>query len=61
MKILFINLPYQGHVIPTIGLVKELIKQGCFVTYLLPFEWKEMLEDAVAYFDEFTRELSLNS
>ena len=44
MKILFINLPYQGHVIPTIGLVKELMKQGCCVTYLLPFEWKKMLD-----------------
>ena len=41
MKILFINLPYQGHVIPTIGLVQELIKKGCQVTYLLPFDWEE--------------------
>lgn len=23
MKILFINLPYYGHVVPTIGLVQE--------------------------------------
>lgn len=44
MKILFINLPYQGHIIPTIGLVKELIRQGNQVTYLLPFDWKEMLD-----------------
>lgn len=50
MKILFINLPYQGHVIPTIGLVKELMKQGCCVTYLLPFEWKEMLNGTEAEF-----------
>ena len=28
MKLLFINLPYYGHVVPTIGLVQELIKQG---------------------------------
>lgn len=34
MKILFINLPYHGHVIPTIGLVQELIKAGHQVTYL---------------------------
>ena len=27
MKILFINLPYYGHVIPTIGLVQELSSQ----------------------------------
>ena len=28
MRILFVNLPYHGHVIPTIGLVQELIKAG---------------------------------
>lgn len=28
MKILFINLPYLGHVVPTVGLVQELIRQG---------------------------------
>ena len=50
MKILFINLPYQGHVIPTIGLVGELITQGCHVTYLLPFEWKGMLDGIGAEF-----------
>ena len=27
MKILFINLPYYGHVVPTIGLVQELINK----------------------------------
>lgn len=43
MKILFINLPYYGHVVPTIGLVQELIKQGCQVTYLLPFDWQEKI------------------
>lgn len=37
MKILFINLPYYGHVVPTIGLVQELVAKGCEVTYLLPF------------------------
>ena len=26
MKILFINLPYTGHVVPTIGLVRELVR-----------------------------------
>ena len=50
MKILFINLPYDGHVVPTIGLVQELIKQGCEVTYLMPFDWKEKIEDSGAEF-----------
>ena len=38
MRILFINLPYHGHVIPTIGLVQELIKAGHQVTYLMPYD-----------------------
>lgn len=43
MRILFINLPYHGHVVPTIGLVQELLKQGCEVTYMIPFGWEECL------------------
>lgn len=50
MKILFINLPYLGHVIPTIGLVKELIQQGCEVTYMLPFDWEEKVAESGAAF-----------
>lgn len=50
MKILFINLPYYGHVVPTIGLVQELINQGCEVTYLLPFDWKDAIADSRAEF-----------
>lgn len=50
MKVLFINLPYYGHVAPTIGLVQELIKQGCEVTYLLPFGWEDKLRASGAAF-----------
>lgn len=50
MNILFINLPYFGHVVPTIGLVQELIKQGCEVTYLLPFDWEDKIKDSGATF-----------
>lgn len=50
MKILFINLPYYGHVIPTIGLVKELSKQGCDVTYLMPFDWEDKVIESGAKF-----------
>lgn len=50
MRILFINLPYYGHVVPTIGLVKELIKQSCEVTYLLPFDWKNIIDESGAIF-----------
>lgn len=50
MKILFINLPYHGHVIPTIGLVQELVKAGHQVTYLLPHDWADKLNDSGADF-----------
>lgn len=30
MKILFINLPYYGHVVPTIGLVQELYENEVY-------------------------------
>ena len=50
MKVLFINLPYYGHVVPTIGLVQELIKQGCEVTYLMPFDWEEKVAESGAKF-----------
>lgn len=50
MKILFINLPYEGHVVPTIGLVQELIKRGCDVTYMMPFDWEERLVESGAKF-----------
>jgi len=50
VKILFINLPYCGHFIPTIGLVQELIKQGYEVTYLMPFDWKERVCESGAVF-----------
>ncbi len=50
MKILFINLPYYGHVVPTIGLVQELIKQGCEVTYLMPFDWRDKILESGADF-----------
>ena len=50
MKILFINLPYHGHVIPTIGLVQELIKAGHQVTYLMPHDWAERIAESGAEF-----------
>ena len=50
MKILFINLPYHGHVIPTIGLVQEFIHAGHSVTYLLPYDWESQIADSGADF-----------
>ena len=50
MRILFVNLPYHGHVIPTIGLVQELIKAGHQVTYLMPYDWEDKIADSGADF-----------
>lgn len=50
MKILFVNLPYHGHVIPTIGLVQKLIKAGHQVTYLMPHDWEDKIADSGADF-----------
>ena len=37
MKNFFINLPYYRHIVPTIGLVQQLIARSCQITYRLPF------------------------
>lgn len=60
MKILFINLPYQGHVVPTLGLVQELIKQGCEVTYLMPFDWEEKVAESGAKFHGYENHRQLS-
>ena len=60
MKILFINLPYHGHVIPTIGLVQELVKQGCDVTYLMPFGWEEKVAESGAKFHGYQNHRQLS-
>ncbi|NMS91118.1 glycosyl transferase [Clostridioides difficile] len=61
MKILFINLPFSGHVYPTLGLVEKLVHKGNSVTYLLTEEWKdkvlEMGSDFLCYEDD--RKLSI--
>ncbi len=50
MRILFVNLPYVGHIIPTVGLVQALIKAGHQVTYLLPHGWESYLQGSGADF-----------
>ena len=50
MRVLFINLPYFGHVIPTIGLVQALVEAGHQVTYLLPHDWEEKIAGSGADF-----------
>lgn len=60
MKILFINLPYYGHVVPTIGLVQELIKRGCEITYLLPFDWETVISGSGAKFHGYKNDKQLS-
>ncbi|MCC0708037.1 macrolide family glycosyltransferase [Clostridioides sp. ES-S-0190-01] len=50
MKILFINLPFSGHVYPTLGLVEKLVNRGNSVTYLLTEEWKDKVLEMGADF-----------
>ena len=61
MKILFINLPYSGHIVPTIGLVQELVKAGCQVTYALPFDWEKKIEGSGAKFLGYENHKELSS
>ena len=60
MKVLFINLPYYGHVVPTIGLVQELIAQGCEVTYLMPFGWEDIVSESGARFSGYQNHKQLS-
>lgn len=60
MKILFINLPYYGHFVPTIGLVQELLKRGCEVTYLMPFDWEERVAESGAQFTGYDNHKKLS-
>lgn len=50
MRILFINLPYYGHFIPTVGLVQEIVKHNHQVTYLMPYDWKDKVLESGANF-----------
>ncbi|MBU3189643.1 glycosyl transferase [Clostridium bowmanii] len=41
VKILIINVPFHGHVNPTIAITKELVDRGYKVTYLISEEFRE--------------------
>jgi MGT family glycosyltransferase len=40
-KLLFLNVPFAGHIYPTLGLVRELINRGHEVGYICSKEWEE--------------------
>lgn len=60
MKILFINLPYYGHFVPTVGLVQELVQRGCQVTYLMPYDWEERVKESGADFQGYENHKKLS-
>ncbi|MBU3177554.1 glycosyl transferase [Clostridium estertheticum] len=49
-KVLFVNVFGQGHINPTIGLVKELMNRGEQVTYIAGEEFREKIERTGATF-----------
>lgn len=55
MKILMINVPYSGHVNPTIPLTKELVKRGHQVSYINAEEFRKTIDvtgaDFIPYAD----------
>lgn len=50
MKILMVNVPFSGHVNPTLALASELTKRGHSVSYILTKDWKERVEESGAEF-----------
>ncbi len=52
-KVLFINGPAEGHINPTLGLVRELIHRGEDLVYLAPTPFRRKIELTGAEFREF--------
>ena len=50
MKILMINVPYSGHVNPTLPLTRELVKRGHQVSYINAEEFRTKIEMTGAAF-----------
>lgn len=57
-NVLFVNLPAEGHINPTIGLVRELIQRGEKVTYYCTETFRERLEATGATVRTYTDFLS---
>lgn len=49
-KILMINLPFSGHVNPTLPLTAELVKRGHKVDYICSEQFRDAIETAGADF-----------
>lgn len=60
MNILFINLSYSGHIIPTLGLVEELQRRNNRVTYLLTENWQDKILAVGAEFVSYKNDKKLS-
>ena len=49
-KLLLLNMPYQGHINPTLGTTRALVKAGYSVTYVCDPRWKKQIEESGALF-----------
>jgi MGT family glycosyltransferase len=47
---LFVNLPFSGHINPTLELAEMLVEKGHQVTYIVDEDFKEMVEETGASF-----------
>lgn len=50
MRILMVNVPFSGHVNPTLLLARKLVERGHSVSYILTNQWKEKIEETWAAF-----------
>lgn len=48
MKILFVNIPVQSHIIPTLGIVEKLVKNGHQVDYINSTCFQDLIENSGA-------------
>lgn len=60
MKILMVNVPFSGHVNPTLPLAKELVERGHNVSYILTNQWKDRIEETGAVFIPYKDDADYN-
>ncbi|HEX9061148.1 MAG TPA: macrolide family glycosyltransferase [Clostridia bacterium] len=59
-KVFFFNIPFHGHMNPSLGLVKELVNRGEEVIYYCTDSFKEKIESAGATFRSYGKKFYLN-
>lgn len=45
-----VNVPFSGHINPTLALAEELVRRGHKISYILNNEWREQVEETGAEF-----------